>query len=610
MGAGVGPYGARGGTVDRVTAQPSRTRSWLPGAGQTRPFRFGAAPRPDPDPPLSTGTMVGERYRVQEVLGEGGMGRVYRAQHVFLGREVALKMLRRDQAADAETLARFEQEARAAGSIGHAAIVEIVDFARQADGTVFLAMELLRGRTLEDFMAEPGPLAPALTWMAEVARGLAAAHEAGVVHRDIKPGNIFLAEQPDGAVQPKILDFGIAKLLKAEAASVETEAGTVLGTPYYLAPERAMGHRLDPRADLYSFGVILYELLTGNVPFVDKSFMGILARHMHEQPLDPRQAAPDRGIPDGIARLTMELLRKDPAERPASAAEVAARLERMLAEDGPALAAVSIGPRGELEGGDATVRLDEAAEHPTAAPGAQVRGPAGGASGSRARGTSPWALASGADDGAPGPMTSFAPEPSAAESVAPAPRAASESSGSLALGDRVFLPGDGESASSLVGAASGARSGALRVALLGAAALGAGALAWALAERPDGDTGQSGAATGEHATEPVAAPAPRPGALGAPTVAAPEPPAKSAPPTPAQAADPAAQPASVGAEEPARPASGGAAGAEGRPSGAAPKSGTPQGKRRKRRKPKKTPPAEGTPKPPPLPELKDDVYDD
>ena len=595
--------------MDRVTAQPSRTRSWLPGAGRTRPFRFGAAPRPDPDPPLSAGTLVGERYRVLEVLGEGGMGRVYRAQHVFLGREVALKMLRRDQAADAETLARFEQEARAAGSIGHAAIVEIVDFARQADGTVFLAMELLRGRTLEDFMAEPGTLAPAIAWMAEVARGLAAAHEAGVVHRDIKPGNIFLAEQPDGAVQPKILDFGIAKLLKAEAASVETEAGTVLGTPYYLAPERAMGHRLDPRADLYSFGVILYELLTGNVPFVDKSFMGILARHMHEQPLDPRQAAPDRGIPDGIARLTMELLRKDPAERPASAAEVATRLERMLAEDGPALAAVPTGPRGEPEGGDATVRLDEAAEHPTAAPGAQARGPARGASGSRARGTSPWALTSAADDGAPGPMTSFAPEPSAAESVAPAPRAASESSGSLALGDRVFLPDDGESVSSMVSGAPAARSGALRLALLGGVAVAAGALAWALMGRPGGDGTSSGAAAAQREAKP-AAPLPDPAGSEPGDVATPTPPAKSVSPAPAKDADPAAEPAAAGTGEAVTRASGGAAGADDRPSGAARKSGTPRGKRPKRRKPKKPSPAEATPKPPPLPELKDDVYDD
>jgi serine/threonine protein kinase len=171
----------------------------------------------DPDPPISRGTVLGDKYRILELIGQGGMGRVYVAEHVYLHRRVALKLLRRDTDPDAETIARFEQEARTASRIGHPSIVEVVDFARLPDGNVFLAMELLSGQSLEDWMAGTGRLVQALRWMADVARGLHAAHEAGVVHRDVKPANIFLQAHDDGTVTAKILDFGIAKLMRSEA---------------------------------------------------------------------------------------------------------------------------------------------------------------------------------------------------------------------------------------------------------------------------------------------------------------------------------------------------------------------------------------------------------
>ena len=293
--------------------------------------------------------MVGDRYQILGLLGEGGMGRVYEAQHVVLRRRVALKLLRRDAASEAEALARFRQEALAASRIGAPEIVEVVDFASHAiagGSQTYMVMELLAGESLEDWMDRPGRLDEGLTLLASLCDGLAAAHRADVVHRDIKPANVFLPV-PDptlaSPVRVKILDFGIAKIT-AGGEGFQTRQGSLLGTPYYLAPERVMGAELTGAADVYSVGVILYELLTGNVPFVADSFMGILANHVHTAPLDPRQAAPDRGIPAGVAQLCLRLLSKSASERPPADA-VAVELRRLLAVDGPAIAAVATGPR-------------------------------------------------------------------------------------------------------------------------------------------------------------------------------------------------------------------------------------------------------------------------
>lgn len=323
---------------------------------------------------------MGDRYRVVRLLGQGGMGRVYEAQHVYLARRVALKLLRRDREAQPEALARFQQEAYAASKIGHPSIVEVADFAVMADGRVYLAMEYLDGETLEDWMNRGGELLPALGWVAQAARGLAAAHAAGVVHRDVKPGNIFLARGADG-IQVKLLDFGIAKLMAQSESRVETRVGNILGTPYYLAPERALGRALDPRADLYSLGVVLYELLTGNVPFLDPTFAGVLGKHVRAAPLDPRQAAPDRGIPDGIAELTMAMLAKDPAARPGSATDVALALEELVARERADLGGIRVQmqPVGGMSA--STFVMDEPVPLPsTTVPVAPVSDPAVAAS--------------------------------------------------------------------------------------------------------------------------------------------------------------------------------------------------------------------------------------
>jgi serine/threonine-protein kinase len=342
-------------------------------SGRTRPFRFGLDPRvaDDDDAAMPPGSMLGERYRIVRELGRGGMGRVYEAEHTLLRSRVAIKVLRDDKRS-LEHQARFRQEAVAASSVGHPAIVAVSDF--HADGgRAYMVMELLRGESLEDWLERPGSLADGLGWLVDISLGLAAAHAAGIVHRDLKPANLFLHRTADGRIHPKILDFGIAKISTTDHTAVATAAGTMLGTPYYLAPERALGKPLDPRADLYSLGVVLYEMLTGGVPFVDSTYMGVLGKHVRQLPLDPRQAAPERAIPDSVALLAMTLLAKDPEARPGSAAELAQRIERCLRDDAAAIAHVVTGPRaaatnvGAIEA-PATVGIDELANRPTAIP--------------------------------------------------------------------------------------------------------------------------------------------------------------------------------------------------------------------------------------------------
>jgi hypothetical protein len=344
----------------------------------SRPFRYGNESEPDPDPPLEPGARIGERHRVVRLLGEGGMGRVYEAEHVVLARKVAIKLLRGDAQASADSLARFQQEALAASKIGAPQIIEVLDFASHVGvagrAQTYMVMELLAGESLEEWMERAGTLAEGVALLAELCEGLAAAHGAGVVHRDIKPANVFVRTPGPREATPvriKILDFGIAKVTAGPGdGGFQTQKGSLLGTPYYLAPERVLGETLTPAADVYSVGVILYEMLTGDVPFVAESFMGVLARHVQTMPLDPRQAAPERGIPDGVAALCMRLLAKQPGPR-GSAERVAQELRELLVREGPALAGVCTGPRlGGATAGAETQVLAEPGIHerPTVAP--------------------------------------------------------------------------------------------------------------------------------------------------------------------------------------------------------------------------------------------------
>ena len=284
------------------------------------------------------GQILADRYRVVRLIGEGGMGQVYEAQHVNINKRFALKLLRPEIVSNAEAVARFRQEAWASSSIGHENIIEIEDFATLPTGAVYLAMEFLDGQPLSERM-RPGD-DPALTFgekldvMLQVSSGLAAAHDKGIVHRDMKPENIFLA-QKYGRPLVKILDFGIAKVSGAEGNRSLTRTGTIFGTPHYMSPEQALGKPLDHRADIYSVGVIMYELFTGKVPFEAESFMGILTKHITTQPTPPRQAAPDRDISPTIEAVILRALAKEPEERYQTMNEMATELAAIAAEVAP-----------------------------------------------------------------------------------------------------------------------------------------------------------------------------------------------------------------------------------------------------------------------------------
>ncbi len=352
-----------------MTAGTRPTAPYVP--AKTRPFRFGttsAGVEDEDDAPLAIGALIDGRYEITGLVGEGGMGRVYAAEHRFLSRRVALKMLHKDAQTSAENVQRFRQEALLTTRIGHPGIVEVLDCATLPDGRIYMVMELLDGESLEEAMERPGPADLRLGWLAEIATAVAAAHRVGVIHRDIKPANLFLATGADGQTIPKILDFGIAKA-KGEAG-VQTKAGALLGTPYYLAPERALSRPLDARADLYSLGVILYEMLTGDVPFVGETMMEVVGHHIHSPPLDPRQAAPSRPIPAKLAEFTLSLLAKDPELRPADGDLVAASLRAILEDEQEALAALVLGPPEPMsplaaESGAATVPPLSAADSST-----------------------------------------------------------------------------------------------------------------------------------------------------------------------------------------------------------------------------------------------------
>src|SRR6476469_8603534 len=217
-----------------------------------------------PADPL-VGHILDEKYRLEERLGVGGMGTVYRARHLLIDRPVAIKVLNKLFVEDEAARTRFRREARAAGRLQHPNAVTVTDFGESQDGFVYLVMELLEGRTLRDVLAKEAPLdvARSVALMLQISAAVAAAHEAGIIHRDLKPANIFVVQHPEVPAVVKVLDFGIAKL----AAELLDDEGAMIGTPRYMSPEQCDGLELTPAADVYSLGCILYEMLTGTVPF-------------------------------------------------------------------------------------------------------------------------------------------------------------------------------------------------------------------------------------------------------------------------------------------------------------------------------------------------------
>ena len=277
------------------------------------------------------GRVVADRFRIVGRLGEGGMGTVYEARHLVIDKRVALKLLRPEITASPEAVMRFQREARAASTIGHPNIVAMDDFGRLPDGQVYLTMEYLEGQPLSELVAR-GPLDPlaAVDIAIQVAHGLAAAHAKGIVHRDMKAANVFLLE---GSAQVKILDFGVAKVSAAEGREegALTRTGVIFGTPNYMAPEQALGRPVDHRADIYSLGVMLYEMLTGAVPFVGDSFMVILTQHVTAAPERPSLRSPG-GVAAPLEALVLKALAKDPSERYDDMKSMVAALTAVRAE--------------------------------------------------------------------------------------------------------------------------------------------------------------------------------------------------------------------------------------------------------------------------------------
>jgi tetratricopeptide (TPR) repeat protein/tRNA A-37 threonylcarbamoyl transferase component Bud32 len=264
----------------------------------------------------------GTRYRILAKVGQGAMGVVYAAEHVDLEKRVALKVLAARIARRPDALERFRNEARSASKIGSPYICDVTDFGELPDGRLFLVMEYLPGRPLRAVLDGEGFVAPAraIPILRQVAKALGAAHDKGIIHLDVKPDNVMLLDGRREIV--KVVDFGVARLLGDQPTDPEATETTVNGTPAYMAPERALGRGADHRSDIYSLGVMSYELLTGSIPFDAEDIISTLRKHVHEAPEPLRSRAPDRRIPAPLEEMIFKLLAKDPAQRPQSMTEV------------------------------------------------------------------------------------------------------------------------------------------------------------------------------------------------------------------------------------------------------------------------------------------------
>ncbi len=366
----------------------------------TDPNYGGAWQRPED----LVGTVLNDRFRVVKLIGDGGMGSVYLAEHVTLRKKVALKVLKHELCREQTHVDRFLQEARAASMIAHENVVDIVDFGPVPGGSVFFAMEYLEGEDLSALLRRERrfPWARARELMLQVVRALKAAHARGIIHRDLKPANCFLVRRSDGRDLIKLLDFGIAKVTDESGESGGlTRTGAVFGTAKYMAPEQAMGDPADARTDVYAAAICLYEFLTGVVPFDGDNFMRVLSRHLTEPLTVPSVMAPDAQISPVIEAVIVKALSKRPDDRYQSMAEFEAAL-MAIGPDGRLTAQYDVGPaliqRGTgdgapgstvwlgqsaqgsqgpasqpPEGRGGTVMLDPSAPHPSFEPGGTVR---------------------------------------------------------------------------------------------------------------------------------------------------------------------------------------------------------------------------------------------
>lgn len=281
---------------------------------------------------LPPGHVLHERYRIERLIGEGGMGAVYLGEHLDLGRKVAIKVMHADRATSDEDIERLRREARATAATGHRAIVDVIDI-NVADGSPYIVMELLEGVSLAELIDKRGTLDPAVAVniVVEVLMGLDAVHAKGFIHRDLKPENIFLQRTIDGSEQVKILDFGISKRLDDEDGLSLTKTGTVLGTPYFMSPEQARGDTaIDHRVDFWALGVVLYYATTGLLPYTAKSYNVLIAKLLTEPHVSPREHNP--AIPESLERVILKAMSRETETRYRSAGEFLIDLRQVKAK--------------------------------------------------------------------------------------------------------------------------------------------------------------------------------------------------------------------------------------------------------------------------------------
>jgi serine/threonine-protein kinase len=289
------------------------------------------------------GRVLGDRYRILSRLGQGGMGSIYLAEHVTLGKRMAVKVLRPEYSRDAELLDRFQHEARAASQIGQENIVEVFDFGHTPEGEAYFVMEALDGESLARILHRDGPmpLARAVPVFLQICRALGAAHQRGIVHRDLKPENVFILRRNDGADFVKVLDFGIAKGPGTPDSKRLTKAGSIIGTPEYMSPEQASSNVIDQRSDVYAFGVLAYETLTGRLPFDGDTPLATLMKHQSDAPVPPRKLRPE--LPPEVEQIVLRALVKRPEGRQQSMEELSLELSRLAGAEAEVLRAPVFG---------------------------------------------------------------------------------------------------------------------------------------------------------------------------------------------------------------------------------------------------------------------------
>jgi eukaryotic-like serine/threonine-protein kinase len=306
------------------------------------------------------GKVVDGRYRVLDVIGRGGMGVVYRVEHLRMGKIAAMKVLHRELANDRDAVERFEREAAAVSRLHHPHTVQVFDFG-QANGALYLIMEYVRGQDLAHIINRDGamPWSRAAPILAQICGALQEAHELGIVHRDLKPENVLLGRTTGGRDFAKVLDFGLAKLDARQLPTTHSERQEIIGTPYFMSPEQIRGDEVDTRSDIYSFGALMFNLLTGQNLFTAASAVGVLTKHLTTEPDAPSQRAPQMGIDPRVDHLCRKALAKEPGLRWQSAAELGAEIEEAYRELVGDVTNSGRGASRGLGGGQLVVEVDD-----------------------------------------------------------------------------------------------------------------------------------------------------------------------------------------------------------------------------------------------------------